>query len=392
MRAVVIHPEDVSRKAIDSELSGTGRVKVVASLNAYPSSSDLGRFLRLHSPDVIFLSLSDIAKALVLISKIRDLSPFIQFVSVAEPQNAADLLEAVRAGAREFMTWPAEDNALDRLLDRVESALQKNPPQRIKSGKVISFLPAKTGCGATTLAINTALRLARRPGPSPLLIDFDLQAGLAEFLLQLKTNYCIADAAEYCANLDESLFDRIVCKKGNLDVLVAGQRPEFRISRTEVRDLLECARRRYPVTIVDLSGMMERYSIDVMENSDEVCLVTTLELPAVHLAGVKLDYMRKNGLADRVRLIMNRANGMLGVEREDVESVLDLPVSLAFPNEYQEIQTAQVASRLASGEEFGKRCEELASLIAGNPTPRPVAHAARNPLQWLFAAKRLVSS
>src|SRR5438874_7731490 len=89
---------------------------------------------------------------------------------------------------------------------------------------VFAFLPAKAGSGATTIAVNTSLALARMPDTNVMLADLDLNSGLVGFMLLLnQTPYSIVDAAENALDLDENLWPKIVSTKDSLDVLPVGK-------------------------------------------------------------------------------------------------------------------------------------------------------------------------
>ncbi len=79
------------------------------------------------------------------------------------------------------------------------------------------------------------------------------------------------DAAEHADHLDEVLWPRLVHSAGNLDVLASGDvRPGFRIESGQIRYLLEFARRNYQVICVDLSGLLERFSVELMQESKRI--------------------------------------------------------------------------------------------------------------------------
>ena len=85
-----------------------------------------------------------------------------------------------------------------------------------------SFLPAKPGVGATTLAVNTAVALAKGDDTRVFLGDFDLNCGLIRFMLQLRNSYSVLDASQKAEQIDENLWPQLVTSFGTLDVMHAG--------------------------------------------------------------------------------------------------------------------------------------------------------------------------
>ena len=60
----------------------------------------------------------------------------------------------------------------------------------------------------------------------------------------------------------------MVTKIGNLDVLHAGPiNPSLRIEPAQIRHLIQFMRRNYQALCFDLSGNLERYSLEIMQES-----------------------------------------------------------------------------------------------------------------------------
>ena len=76
--------------------------------------------------------------------------------------------------------------------------------------------------GATSLAVNSALRLSGEADGSALLCDFDLNCGIVRFLLKLNGTDSVVDAAERATTMEENLGVGSIEKSGKLDVLHAG--------------------------------------------------------------------------------------------------------------------------------------------------------------------------
>ena len=78
--------------------------------------------------------------------------------------------------------------------------------------------------------------------------------------------------------MDENLWPQIVTKCGRLDVVHAGVlNPEIRIENIQIQHLLDYARRNYKVVCADLSGNLEKYSMEIMHESRKIFVVCTPE-------------------------------------------------------------------------------------------------------------------
>src|SRR6202022_74103 len=108
-------------------------------------------------------------------------------------------------------------------------------------------------------------------------------------------------------DMDEALWPQMVTTIDKLDVLHAGKlNPDFRIEATQITHLMNFMRRNYRVLCFDLSGNLEKYSLEIMHESKKIFLVCTPEIPSLHLAREKYLYLKGLGLTERVCTPLNR--------------------------------------------------------------------------------------
>ncbi len=211
---------------------------------------------------------------------------------------------------------------------------------------VYSFLPSKAGVGTSTIALNVAIALSNIPETPVILSDFDLNSGMMRFMLKLDNGYCVADAAEHSIEMDEALWPQLVTSIGSMDVLHAGKlNPGFRIEATQIRHLIDFMRRNYRALCFDLSGNLEKYSLEIMHESKRIFLVCTPEIPSLHLAREKYSFLKSLDLEDRVSVLVNRVSNRPVITPEQIEQILGLPVMMTFPNDYNGVHRALTAGR-----------------------------------------------
>ena len=161
------------------------------------------------------------------------------------------------------------------------------PPARRRAeggGKAFGFLSAKGGCGATTLVCHVAQELGRQ-NQKVLLADLDLDAGMVAFITKTKSVYSILDAVNNLHRLDISYWKALVSNGipgveivSSPLALASKQQPKD----DQIRHVLAFARPHYDWTVVDLGRSLSRIAMAALEEIDETCLVTTLEVPALH--------------------------------------------------------------------------------------------------------------
>src|SRR5436190_2436120 len=368
LRGAIICPDRELGDRLVSALLESHRIGIVRRLEAYPSAVDLGRFLRAAAPEIVFLSIETRQQAMETAKRIEELAPGLQVVAVNRTCDPPTLLETMRAGIREFLSPPFEHQSLLDTLQRIADMIAMNPPVFETTDSVFSFLPAKAGSGTTTIAVNTSLALSRMPEQNVLLADLDLNSGLVGFMLLLnQTPYSIVDAAENAMDMDENLWPKIISSKSGLDVLPVGKlRPGFRIEATQIRHILAYARRHYSAIFCDLSGMMERYSIEILHESKRVYLVTTAELPALHLCREKLAFLRSQDLDTRVSILLNRSQKRGQISLSELEKLFGMPIHMTFPNDHAGVHEALTAGKhVEASSPLGSRYRELAETMVG---------------------------
>jgi pilus assembly protein CpaE len=368
LRGILICPDVDLNERLDTVLHEIGIVSVTRTLDHYPNSLELLRFLRAHAPQVIFVSTESTTKALEIAREVEKNTPGVQLVAVSRFCDPQILLEVMRAGIREFASLPFDRPALTESLLRIKDALEARPPEIEATDQVFSFLPSKAGVGTSTIALNASIAMSRLPNTNVLLTDFDLNSGMVRFMLKLDNSYCVTDAAEHSLDMDESLWPSMVTTLDKLDVLHAGKlNPDFRVEPTQIRHLMEFMRRNYGALCFDLSGNLERYSLEIMHESKRIFLVCTPEIPSLHLAREKYVYLKQLDLADRVCVLLNRCQKRPLITPQQIEQLLGLPVQMTFPNDYQGVQRALTFGRwVESNTDLGKQFTLLAQSMLEN--------------------------
>ncbi|MCC7175884.1 MAG: hypothetical protein IT159_11870 [Bryobacterales bacterium] len=345
-------------------------IAVIRILEYYPTEGELALLLRTLTPQIVFLSVESLSEAVAVARGVESHAHGVPVVAVGERSNQEVLLEMMRAGVREFLQAPFEQAPAQEALARVREAAERAPRSAGMTDKVFSFLPSKPGVGTSTVAVHLSAALARTPDTSVLLMDFDLNSGLIGFMLKLESPYSVTHAAENAFQLDDQLWRQIVSSCGALDVLPAGKiNPGFRIEPAQIRSLLDFARRNYKAVCLDLSGNMEKYSVEIMRESQVVFLVCTSELPSLHLAREKLNFLRSMDLGDIVQVVLNRVGKREVVSAQEVEKLLGQPVFSAFPNDYKGIHEALATGKSVKWDaDLGRRFLSAAQAILSGQT------------------------
>lgn len=312
-------------------------------------------------------------KVLEVVREIDKSFSGLQIVALSRQCDAQVLLDVMRAGIREFASLPFDRQTIKESLERISQALESKPPVLQNTDQVFAFLPSKAGVGTSTIALNAAKALSRLPNMHVCLSDFDLNSGMIRFMLKLENTYGVIDAAEHALHMDESLWPPMVTPIEQMDVLHAGRlNPDFRIEPAQIRHMIDFMRRNYSALCFDLSGNLEKYSLEIMHEAKKIFLVCTPEIPSLHLAREKYLYLKQLDLQDRICILLNRYQKRPIISPEQIEQLLGLPVHLTFPNDYQGVHRSLTFGRWVDpNTELGKQFTVLAQTMA-DQRPKPV--------------------
>jgi pilus assembly protein CpaE len=369
--SIIICPDQELSRRLEKALAETEHVNIVRVMDRYPGAVEVLRSLRAQAAEILFLSFESVAEALDTVQAIEAEAGSVQVVAIHRQLDPAILRESMRSGIREFLVDPFDPHAIKESLSHIKGLLDRRPASYESTNEVFSFLPSKAGAGASTLVLNVSAALARKPGTKVLLSDFDLNSGMMRFMMKLSNSYSVTDAIENSSRMDDQLWPQLVSKFEQLEVLNAGPvNPSYRIEPGQIRNLVAFMRRNYKVLCFDLSGNLERYSIELMQESKRVFMVCTPEIPSLHLAREKLQFLRKIELDGRVSILLNRVPKKPLLTKDQVEDILGVPVATVFPNDYHGANHALAKATVVSlTSELGKAFAQFAVTLVEEKHP-----------------------
>ncbi len=311
---------------------------------------------RSRRPDLLVAEMTkDLAALKYLASEVTVGSPETILAAMFHPSvfgvdvsESAVMIEALRAGFRDFLRRPISSSDLEQLLQRLGRPVSS---AKINAGTIVTFLSNKGGVGKSTLAVNVAAGLAKKHSGHVLLVDASLQMGVCASLLDLRPANNLVDTVRQKQRLDESLLRRLVERhESGLDLLAA---PNDAIDAREVDDeslarVLTLARRTYRYVVVDSFPLLDRVMMAVLDLSDRIFTVVESVVPTV-LGAAKLLHLLDSLAVPRAKqaVIVNRFTGdtsNLGVR--DVSARLDRPIDHVVPYDRNVVVAGNVGNPL----------------------------------------------
>jgi pilus assembly protein CpaE len=330
------------------------------------------------APDIVLVDgRSDPSAAILAVERARRSMPNSGIFLVARAADPNLIIQAMRAGANEFLTWPPAAESVHEAVLRA-SARRDSLPGTRAGGTTLVFFGAKGGVGTTTLAVNVAVDLARTGKKSTVIVDLDPGLGEASLLLGVRPRYTLLDAMDNLERLDPEFLKELTVKhKSGVDVLAGSEKFERpgTVDAGAVEEVVRFLTRQYDYVVVDAGRDVNPCTVMALYAADHIFLIGTPDVAATRNAQRLLEHVRPLGACgDRIRLVLNRTVEPLPIPLKHIESVVGLPVFHTFPSDFKNVIGAVntgVPVVLAGGSDFASQVDKFARriLIPGAEAP-----------------------
>lgn len=372
--ALLIAPNRQLAQQLLATLPQTGAFQVLADLKSYPPHQTLDIRCRQLKPNVILLDLStDLTAAVDLIKWVTQLNPPVHVVGLHTANDSQVILQSLRAGASEFLFAPFDASQQREAIARLRRLVVPEPAADAEEGHAVAFTSPKPGSGASTIATQTAFSLERITGKRVLLADCDLTGGTIGFYLKLSHNYSLLDALQHAEHLDPALWNSLTVNYGGLDILPAPAAPYAEpLDSTRLRMLVDQARHVYDWVVLDLPTVFSRTSLIAISECERAYLISTSELPSLHLTRKALTMLDQLGFPkDRFHIVVNRVARRDRMGLEHIEKLFDCKVHARLPNDYFSLhRVVTLGQPLGAEGELGSAIENVALQLSGGGPDR----------------------
>ena len=351
-RIAIVDPSDATREPLRNLLLGVDSVWLEAECSRYEFFIDVARQ---SSPDAVVITLdSDHNKALQLIQQLTSEFPAVPILAVSARGDGQSILQALRAGAKEFLTAPVVLEELLLALQRLrmnrgntDGSHSTNGPSRHES-LVIAVVGSRGGVGCTSLAVNLGCDMAQNKSNNVALVDLDLALGDADVALDLIPDYTLADVAMNIDRLDMTFLRRSLCKHAcGLSLLPHPVQMEdiSLIHEDHLGRLINLLRASYTHLLLDLSKRFTPTDLTAMRMSDTILLIAQLELTSLRNVVRMLHTLgTEDGLVDKVKVVVNRVGSDdCDITLAKAEETIGRPIYWQVPNDYRAVLGARVA-------------------------------------------------
>lgn len=346
VRVIIVNTDEEASADLRALLLSVPGVKIVAEVD---EPALLEQALQQFPAEVLLVHLDPTPAAIMevaapLISERKD---SLVTIGMTEDRDAELVMQAMRAGMREFLWKPFPPERLTELLGKVG---QEAPSGSRRVGRLIPVVGACGGVGATTIATNLAVELAQLPGTGAerarvAVVDLDFRFGQVAMFLDAQATYTIAELCDTPEHIEPQMIERVVVKHPTgVHVLAHPDDMEQagRISAAHTAGVLAALLEHYDYVVVDGPVRFDGSARAVFDMADVYLVVLQLLVPAVRNADRLIHELGRNGYnLEQVRLVCNRFNRDSGfLEQADVEATLRRPLNWIVPEDWKTASSA----------------------------------------------------
>lgn len=188
-----------------------------------------------------------------------------------------------------------------------QRSLDSNEGKKVRC-KVLGFFSGKGGTGKTTIAVNTAICLARE-GKRVMLLDLDLQCGDVAVSMDTDSKYSIVDLVQDRGGITiENINNFSVDHSSGLRVLCAPKSAEFAeyVKASAVEKIIDIMRPFYEYVILDMSAAFNDVTITACESCEEIFMVYNTDILSIKNAKMSYDILDQLHQKDKLQFIINK--------------------------------------------------------------------------------------
>ncbi len=387
IRTVVVDPHPESRAEVKRLLGSIGSFWVAEVLETYRESPAR---IEAISPDLIVVVLDhDPQQAIDAIAAVTQANPRAIILPASRNCDSGLILRAIRAGAREFLTLPAEPAEWLEITGRLLRGREVTPADSSRDRRVIAVTGAAGGVGVTSVAVNLAATLASARLHETVLLDFDMIFGSVDAALDIVTENTLFTVLQNLERLDATLLRRSTTQHASgLHVLPRPTAIEeaARIDPESLQRLLTMLRASFGTVVIDTSKGLQATDFAAMEIADTILVVAQLDLTCLRNTSRMIGLLQQfEGLADRIKLVVNRVGSIENeISQAKAEETLKLPISWQIPNATKIFQAARIKGTPIAEVAKGSRPHQVFLEMAR--ALRPAAEEPARQRKGLFAA------
>ena len=308
--------------------------------------------------NVLFIKANSLFNVYELCQELSVIYPHVYIIMIV-PDNMENMRKAMHVGAFDLLRLSSTSEEVreailqaKKYMDRRSSKENLYSSNLVKQeSRVISICSPRGGIGRTSLTVNLAVAFAKQ-GKKVAVIDGDLQFGDVAMYFNLKPNRTIYEWVKEAYGRSNFSIDQYMVKHDSgVYILAAPPRPEFFevVEEVHIKTAIEEARKIFDVILIDTSAYLSEIHLNLLEEADDLLLMTKNDLSALRINKLYLDTLESMNLKGKVKLVLNtsKESKKMQLEPKKIEEILGINIHATLPE-----QTSITASSIAVGQPF----------------------------------------
>jgi pilus assembly protein CpaE len=318
-----------------------------------------------------------------LIEGALEAKPMLAIVALGDGMDNQLVLNAMRAGARDFVAYGSRASEVAGLVRRLNKRLPPVTTSTQLGGLTVLYGAQSNSDGA--LLSNHLAQVIQKSGQQTLLLDLGLPRGDSLALLGLESSFHFGDALRHLRRLDATLIDSaFTSTEAGLRILAyaSNDEPLESTSAAELYMLLSALRQHFQHIVVNLTGQSDSEALRTfVSHCDMLLWYTDQNVLNCRRNLAVLNLWREKGMKlDHARLLVDGYLGNVAPDSEtlgktfnlDVIAVLAANAEVRLNAKNQGVSLFELAPREKLTQSLRTLGERLAKRSEGLSKPKPV--------------------
>ncbi|MDP5274494.1 AAA family ATPase [Chengkuizengella axinellae] len=221
--------------------------------------------------------------------------------------------------------------------NEIRQAREAKEASKNKKGDMIAICSANGGIGRTVMSTNLAVALAKND-MRVCNIDGNFQFGDLCLSMDVRPTFTIKDTVEELDQMDEyTLANFLVSHSSGVKILASPERPEYAelVTTSVLEKVYKLLVNQFDYLIVDTEAGLQDLSLFFIEKSDEIFLLTTLDMVVMRNTKMMLETFDILGQKEKVRVLVNKSSVDSVIKTADVPGILETENIFHIPNQPQ---------------------------------------------------------
>ena len=228
------------------------------------------------------------------------------FAVARRPPTRNVILQAMRAGANEFFTWPPAEETLHGAIRRTAARRETHAGRARRRRRRWCSSAPRAAPARRPSSVNCGVELARLSKQSTVIVDLEAGLGEVALFLGVRPRYSLLDAIDNLHRLDREFLRELVVKhKSGLEIL-AGSDQFDRPGGADggaIEELFRLLARQHGYILVDAGSQINSCAVAALYTADTIFMVANPDVPSVRNAQRLLERVRQLGACgERVRV------------------------------------------------------------------------------------------